>query len=83
MALHIRQRISTFLQKVEARFKAKQPTDSLLPIRQPPLASFRPGRQHCQIHDAEYLQQILLAEMESPSQPDQDASQKERSAHDG
>jgi hypothetical protein len=29
------------------------------------------------------LQQILLAEMESPSQPDQDASPKERSAHDG
>lgn len=83
MALHIRQRISTFFQKLQARFKAKQPTDSLLPIRQPPLAGLRPGRQHCQIHDAEYLQQILLAEMESASQPDKHACQKEQSAHDG
>jgi hypothetical protein len=36
----------------------------LLPKRKPLLA-FRPGRQHFQIHDPDYLEKILSAELES------------------
>jgi hypothetical protein len=43
---------------------------NLLPTRKPPLAEFRPGRQHCQIHDADYLQQILLVELDSSTPKD-------------
>jgi hypothetical protein len=39
--------------------------EPLLPSRKPLLAELRPGRQHCQIHDADYLEQILSAELES------------------
>jgi hypothetical protein len=48
------------------RHKVEQPP-RLLPRRNP-LQAFRPGRQHFEIHDADYLQQILRAELESQVQ---------------
>ena len=39
----------------------------LLPKRNP-LQALRPGRQHFEIHDADYLQSILRAELESQDQ---------------
>jgi hypothetical protein len=42
----------------------KQNSPPLLPSRKPHLAQLRPGRQHAQIHDPDYLEQILKAEQE-------------------
>jgi len=45
------------------RHKVEKPA-RLLPKRNP-LQAFRPGRQHFQIHDPDYLEKILSAELES------------------
>ena len=53
------------------RHKVEKPP--LLLPRRNPLQALRPGRQHFEIHDADYLQQILRAELESqaPSSPEE------------
>jgi hypothetical protein len=51
------------LSNVFRRHKVEKPAQ-LLPKRKP-LQAFRPGRQHFQIHDPDYLEKILSAELES------------------
>lgn len=54
--------------------KSNPPTkdEALLPPRQPRLANLRPGRQHCEIHDPDYLKQILRAELGSEAPPNEE-----------
>jgi hypothetical protein len=64
-------RIKGWLSTFFTRFQrgAKQPP-ALLPARRPLFAELRPGRQHCEIHDPDYLQQILMAEEASSMSTD-------------
>lgn len=66
-SMSLSKRIKTFLQACLRRFRqgTKQQPVALLPARKPLFADLRPGRQHCEIHDPDYLQQILMAEQNS------------------
>lgn len=76
-----KQWLTRLLARIQGPAKAR-PT-RLLPSRQPPLVSLRPGRQHCQIHDGEYLQAILSVELTDTSQPEHNTSPQPPSAHNG
>lgn len=73
----ISRRIKGWLSAFFKRFQrgAKQ-QPALLPARRPLFPELRPGRQHCEIHDPDYLEQILMAE-HAP-----DAPEEKPSAHD-
>ena len=59
--------LSSFLKRFQRSAKQKP---ALLPARKPLFAELRPGRQHCEIHDPDYLQQILMAEHTSSTPTD-------------
>lgn len=65
MRLGIRRRLTALLARIQGRSEDRPA--NLLPTRQPPFAQFRPGRQHCQIHDPDYLQDMLRAERDATS----------------
>lgn len=50
-------------------------TEALVPARRPRFARFRPGLRHAQIHDPDYLLQILQVDLEgqAPAPVDQKA----------
>jgi hypothetical protein len=69
--MRITTRIKGWLSSFLTRFRlgGKKRT-ALLPARKPLFTELRPGRQHCEIHDPDYLEQILMAEQaSSPSPP--------------
>lgn len=93
--MRITTRIKGWLSSFLTRFRLggkKRP--ALLPARKPLFTELRPGRQHCEIHDPDYLEQILMAEQaSSPSPPSgpmaaaplagaPEAPESEPSAHD-
>jgi hypothetical protein len=59
-----------------AKGSSKGKTVARLPSRKPPLAELRPGHQHCQIHDPDYLLQILQAEIDSSNGPTPTSNRK-------
>jgi hypothetical protein len=59
--------LSSFFKRFQRSAKQKP---ALLPARKPLFAELRPGRQHCEIHDPDYLQQILMAEHTSSTPTD-------------
>ncbi|MEB3303550.1 MAG: hypothetical protein VKK99_03040 [Cyanobacteriota bacterium] len=55
--------LAAFLNRLR-RFPKKS-SKHLLPQHKPRFASLRPGQQHFQLHDADYLEKILSAELDS------------------